>query len=151
MIDYIHALLGKKNWSTDKIRSAVSSRQTGLILLILKKATPSKRKKTLDLLSNQKISNFRIMKRLIQIVRTDFLDQAQLALGILQKNKSYHPKLIKQIGETDKIWRERKRRTNNKKLTAISFHPEPHKVVLFDKSKMKNLERVREQLKKGMR
>jgi hypothetical protein len=151
MINYILALIGKKEWSTEKIRSAVSGRQVGWILLILKNGTPSQKTLALNLLSNQKVDSPRVMKTLIHIVQADFLDQAQLALEILQKNKSYHPKLSRQVFESEKILKERKRRTTNRKLTAISFHAKPHKGVIFDKSKMKNLERLRQQLKKGMR
>lgn len=151
MIEYILALTGKMKWSTDRIRSAISGQQTSLILSIFKKGTPTQREIALHLLSNQKINHQRLLKRLMQIVESDYLVQAKLAMKILLKNEAYHPGLQNSIRKAEKILEERTRRTNNKKLTAISFHSEPYKGVLFDKSKMKNLEKVREQLKKGMR
>ncbi len=151
MIDYILALMGKKDWSTEKIRSVVSGHQTNLILFILKKGTPTERNEALDLLLSYKVDSPRLMKRLVHIVQSDFLALSQLAMKVLHKNEAYHPRLNNRIRKAVKLLEERLRRTRNKKLTAMSFHAEPHKGVLFDKSKMQNLERLRQQLKKGMR
>ena len=87
---------------------------------------------------------------MLKIVTYDFIKNSELALFIL-KNNTHDPRFKKDIELANKVFEERVRRMTNKEEVYEKFKTKITSGIVMDKTKMKRLEQVKQQLKKPMR
>jgi hypothetical protein len=133
------------------IRESVLLREFRLISIGLKRYGNKTRKKILEQLNHVSLQNELILTHLLRIVEIDYLKNATLALEVLQKNSTKNPGFSEKIKLAKEIYKERMRRYENKSQFYTDFKVSLAGSKSLDKSKMKRLEKVRQQLKKPMR
>ena len=132
------------------IRSSIINREFVLLSLILKRYRSRDRALVLEHLQTTNISHPALIRQLLRLVRKDFLNNAQVAMRILNECVSMG-RFAQKIREANEVLTERLRRRKNKKQVYTTHKPSIIVDTLVDKSKMKNLERVKQQLKKSIR
>ncbi|MEL7123527.1 MAG: hypothetical protein AAFO07_29060 [Bacteroidota bacterium] len=91
------------------------------------------------------------MKILISRVRQGFPEEAQLALDLLNKNLFHYPELKNKVANATQELEDRKRRKENRQKTNAEFTSKTLDSLSYDRSRMKALNHLKEQLKKSIR
>lgn len=85
------------------------------------------------------------------MVKNDAYSNASLAFSLLQQANPTSTILISKINQTCREFQERQRRVENRRNAGLIYHLTSKPGVLMDKSKMEQLEHVKQQLKKSIR
>ena len=133
------------------IKEAIQNKHYGLLSIGLKKYNHLVRRKILFHLRNKKFHHPSLFKTVNRIVQFDYINHAELALEIVNQNAAHYLNLKKEIQFTQSRFEERKRRFQNKRAYFKAFKPRTNIAPTVDKSKMKQLERLKQQLKKSIR
>ena len=150
MKSIILAYLKLYKFSPQNIQSIIVDRNFLVLVEGLMKYDVQTRKRILNHLLGRSISHHQLNRALIGIVREDFLEHAAIALQILEANNVHKGKLSASFHRAKERYLDRKRRQENKKAFYKNYTPGVSS-NLIDKSKMEQLERVRQQLKKSIR
>ncbi len=150
MLKLLKVYLKIHEFTTENIESSLIGQEFWLIYFGLKYGDFKTRKQILTTLTHHTITKPFLIRRLLFIVKEDFLENSELALRVLEnttiKNAAVQHKLI----NAKEIYLDKVRREDN----LIRFHQNfisPIKGKMFDKSKMERLAIVREQVKDGIR
>lgn len=146
----ILAYLKIYKFSTQNIRSNIHNRNFRILCIGLKRYNSKTRKIILENLKGTKIEEKFLIKRLIKIIKNDFLETAEKALTILKENTTVTEKYAPLFAQAQNIYLDRLRRQENKRAFFKTHKPKTNG-KLIDKSKMQQLELVRQQLKKSIR
>ena len=150
-MEYLMLYLGVSRITPKRIQTAVSEEKYALMQLYLLRAPYQLRKLLLEQLSYSHIKNIRFMKTLVNTVRKGFLEEAQLALNLLNSNLFHYPELKSQLAIATQEFEERKRRKENKQKINAECTSKTLDSLVYDRSKMKALNHLKTQLKKGIR
>ena len=133
------------------INESINNKEFRLINMGLRKYNFKTRSMILKVLLESNVDEVSIVRRLIIILKDDFLENAALALKILKQTTIKNAKLKTKFEEATIVYDDKIRRAKNLKLFNENYKTKPVTGMLFDKSKMKRLEIVREQLKEAIR
>ena len=136
--------------SPQSINSWIQSKKFGLLVLALRRYGHGDRREILACLGRRKISNTKVVRQLIYIVRNDFFENANFALEILRHNDSIDPLLQQQIDDAGNVLQDKMRRTSNQRDFYRKYKGKLYKEV-SDKSQMVRLAQVKQKLKKPIR
>lgn len=130
-------------FNAEQIRINIQAKEYRLIGIGLKNYRNKVRREILHQLKNVIVKENYLHKILLAIVEKGFMKNAALAIDILNKSSTFEEKEL-----ANRIYFERLRRKENKTQFHKTFRRKITKDQVLDKSKMKQLERVRQQLKK---
>jgi len=150
MIKLIFVYFRLLEFSPDRIRTYLTGKEYRLLSLGLQRYDGRTRRQILKQLMATGVRSKLLFRRLIKIVKNDFLDIAELSLFVLEKSPLTDSSMEARLKKARTIYQDRRRREYNRKAFFASFTPKLDDKI-FDKSKMKQLERVRQQLKKAIR
>ena len=136
--------------SAHRIRSSIINHEYRLLNIILRRYRHQDRKIVLQQLTKTNLQHPALVRRLKKIVTKDFMTNAELALKVLNERVIGH-RFQQHIDQANMIFTERMRRRNNKKIHFANNRPQLIVDTLVDKSKMKMLAKVKQQLKKPIR
>lgn len=150
-LNHLLLRLGLGQIDAPRVRRWISERDTRSLILALQHARDYRtRLLVLEQLNLSYLRDQQLVLVLARLVREDFPEVAEKALRLLQRSL-YNLELTAHIQAARKVYEDRLRREANRREAYEDYRFRPENGVLVDKSKMKMLEKVKQQLKKPMR
>lgn len=138
-------------FTNKNIYSSILNKEYALLNCGLKAYRYKTRGKILTALLTSNLSDSSLLKRLIFILKNDFLENSAIANEVLEQSSITNPKLMIEYENAKVKYLERLRKDKHLNAFLKSHKTTPVKGLLFDKSSMVRLNRVKQQLKKSIR
>ena len=154
-MNFLHQIpfrLGLKQLNTRIIQEWILQQNNAMLVFALKNGSVKIRIQVIDRLRTSNLKDHSLVRQLVHIVQKDFLELAQKAAALLRPIlPQLNGKVGKRVRQALNKLKDRIRRDQNRKLVYQNHEIKNHAKKLIDKGKMKQLERVRQQLKKAIR
>ncbi|MCI5083965.1 MAG: hypothetical protein MRY78_19865 [Saprospiraceae bacterium] len=149
MIAYLLSYFRLLKLDSQAIHDCLAQKHYGILSMGLKKYPLQTRRLILKVLNQRSVFDNSLLPALTAIIHKDYLSNAEVAIQILRKHKSAVS--MPERKALENTFAERQKVANNKKEAYLHYAPKTDTRLLIDKSKMEQLESVKQQLKKSIR
>jgi hypothetical protein len=155
IMDFLHQIafrLGLKKLDSRIVHEWIWQQNNAMLVFALKNGSAKIRIQIMDKLPSVNLRDRSLVRQLSHIIQQDFLELAQKAAELLRPLlPQLDGKIRKNVQNALNRLEDRIRREQNRKTVYRKYKVKNNVVKHIDKNKMKQLERVRQQLKKSIR